>query len=123
MTSLHVVVLDHGSGNVHSAVRALTHVGARVELTAPVFTVGALVGVALPLFIVALGVLLVCSSRLRWARSVSTRRISSRAAVIRARAASVSGSGGGVWSMLTAAEPPAFVGVCGGVQDSRRNRL
>ncbi|QNF93008.1 imidazole glycerol phosphate synthase subunit HisH [Janibacter sp. YB324] len=33
-TSPHVVVLDHGSGNVHSAVRALAHVGARVELTA-----------------------------------------------------------------------------------------
>ena len=29
-----VVVLDHGSGNVRSAVRALEHVGARVELTA-----------------------------------------------------------------------------------------
>jgi len=28
-----VVVLDYGSGNVHSAVRALEHVGARVELT------------------------------------------------------------------------------------------
>jgi glutamine amidotransferase len=29
-----VVVLDYGSGNVHSAVRALERVGARVELTA-----------------------------------------------------------------------------------------
>lgn len=29
-----VVVLDYGSGNVRSAVRALQHVGARVELTA-----------------------------------------------------------------------------------------
>ena len=29
-----VVVLDYGSGNVRSAVRALEHVGARVELTA-----------------------------------------------------------------------------------------
>ncbi len=29
-----VVVLDHGSGNVRSAVRALEHVGARVTLTA-----------------------------------------------------------------------------------------
>ncbi len=29
-----VVVLDYGSGNVHSVVRALTHVGAQVELTA-----------------------------------------------------------------------------------------
>ncbi len=34
MSTPHVVVLDHGSGNVHSAVRALGHVGARVELTA-----------------------------------------------------------------------------------------
>ncbi len=30
----YVVVLDYGSGNVHSAVRMLEHVGARVELTA-----------------------------------------------------------------------------------------
>ncbi|GAA1905602.1 imidazole glycerol phosphate synthase subunit HisH [Lapillicoccus jejuensis] len=30
----HVVVLDYGSGNVHSAVRALERVGARVSLTA-----------------------------------------------------------------------------------------
>ena len=28
-----VVVLDYGSGNVRSVVRALEHVGARVELT------------------------------------------------------------------------------------------
>ena len=34
MTARHVVVLDHGSGNVHSAVRALERVGATVELTA-----------------------------------------------------------------------------------------
>lgn len=34
MTSPSVVVLDYGSGNVRSAVRALEHVGARVELTA-----------------------------------------------------------------------------------------
>jgi glutamine amidotransferase len=34
MTTPRVVVLDYGSGNVHSAVRALTHVGAQVELTA-----------------------------------------------------------------------------------------
>jgi len=34
MTSPRVVVLDYGSGNVHSAVRALAHVGAQVELTA-----------------------------------------------------------------------------------------
>lgn len=34
MSTPHVVVLDYGSGNVHSAVRALTHVGAEVELTA-----------------------------------------------------------------------------------------
>ena len=32
--SADVVVLDYGSGNVHSGVRALEHVGARVELTA-----------------------------------------------------------------------------------------
>ena len=34
MTPRRVVVLDHGSGNVHSAVRALERVGAVVELTA-----------------------------------------------------------------------------------------
>lgn len=34
MSAPRVVVLDHGSGNVHSAVRALERVGARVELTA-----------------------------------------------------------------------------------------
>ncbi|KGN38979.1 imidazole glycerol phosphate synthase subunit HisH [Knoellia subterranea] len=34
MSTPSVVVLDHGSGNVHSAVRALEHVGAHVELTA-----------------------------------------------------------------------------------------
>ncbi len=34
MSSPRVTVLDYGSGNVHSVVRALTHVGARVDLTA-----------------------------------------------------------------------------------------
>ncbi|HET8895850.1 MAG TPA: imidazole glycerol phosphate synthase subunit HisH [Protaetiibacter sp.] len=34
MASPSVVVLDYGSGNVHSAVKALEHAGARVELTA-----------------------------------------------------------------------------------------
>lgn len=34
MSTPRVVVLDYGSGNVHSVVRALTHVGAEVELTA-----------------------------------------------------------------------------------------
>lgn len=34
MTPPHVVLLDHGSGNVRSAVRALGHVGADVRLTA-----------------------------------------------------------------------------------------
>ncbi|MCU1481986.1 MAG: imidazole glycerol phosphate synthase subunit HisH [Subtercola sp.] len=34
MTSPRVVVLDYGSGNVHSAVKALERVGAKVELTA-----------------------------------------------------------------------------------------
>ena len=34
MSARRVVVLDHGSGNVHSAVRALEQVGAVVELTA-----------------------------------------------------------------------------------------
>ncbi|MGE9807162.1 MULTISPECIES: imidazole glycerol phosphate synthase subunit HisH [unclassified Janibacter] len=33
-TGKKVVILDYGSGNVHSAVRALEHVGALVELTA-----------------------------------------------------------------------------------------
>ncbi|UTT64907.1 imidazole glycerol phosphate synthase subunit HisH [Janibacter sp. CX7] len=48
MTSPHVVVLDHGSGNVHSAVRALTHVGARVELTADRDAVLAADGLVVP---------------------------------------------------------------------------
>jgi imidazole glycerol-phosphate synthase subunit HisH len=34
VTQPHVVVLDHGSGNLRSAVRALERVGARVSLTA-----------------------------------------------------------------------------------------
>ncbi|TXK19856.1 imidazole glycerol phosphate synthase subunit HisH [Homoserinibacter sp. GY 40078] len=34
MTAPSVVVLDYGSGNVHSAAKALEHAGARVELTA-----------------------------------------------------------------------------------------
>lgn len=34
MTTPNVVVLDYGSGNVHSAVKALERAGARVELTA-----------------------------------------------------------------------------------------
>ncbi|MDF2442716.1 MAG: imidazole glycerol-phosphate synthase subunit HisH, partial [Subtercola sp.] len=34
MTAKSVVVLDYGSGNVHSAVKALEKVGASVELTA-----------------------------------------------------------------------------------------
>ena len=34
MSAPRVVVLDYGSGNVHSAVRALERVGAQVELTA-----------------------------------------------------------------------------------------
>ena len=34
MTMPRVAVLDYGSGNVHSVVRALGHVGADVELTA-----------------------------------------------------------------------------------------
>ena len=34
MSSPRVAVLDHGSGNVHSVLRALAHVGADVELTA-----------------------------------------------------------------------------------------
>ena len=34
MTNKRVVVLDYGSGNVHSAVKALIAAGAEVELTA-----------------------------------------------------------------------------------------
>ena len=34
MTKKRVVVLDYGSGNVHSAVKALVAAGADVELTA-----------------------------------------------------------------------------------------
>lgn len=43
-----VVVLDYGSGNVRSAVRALEHVGARVELTADPVRVGACRGLFVP---------------------------------------------------------------------------
>ena len=48
MTNPRVVVLDHGSGNVHSAVRALTHVGAQVELTADRAAVLAADGLLVP---------------------------------------------------------------------------
>ncbi|MBA4083886.1 imidazole glycerol phosphate synthase subunit HisH [Janibacter terrae] len=43
-----VVVLDYGSGNIHSAVRALTHVGADVELTADRSAVLAADGLLVP---------------------------------------------------------------------------
>ncbi|GAB3598861.1 imidazole glycerol phosphate synthase subunit HisH [Angustibacter peucedani] len=48
MTSPRVVVLDHGSGNVHSAVRALERVGADVELTADRASVMAADGLVVP---------------------------------------------------------------------------
>lgn len=43
-----VVVLDHGSGNVRSVVRALERVGADVELTADPGTAGAADGLVVP---------------------------------------------------------------------------
>lgn len=43
-----VVVLDYGSGNVRSAVRALAHVGAEVELTADPQAVAAADGLFVP---------------------------------------------------------------------------
>jgi glutamine amidotransferase len=44
----YVVVIDHGSGNLRSAERALAHVGARVEVTAEVGKAAAADGVVLP---------------------------------------------------------------------------
>lgn len=43
-----VVVLDHGSGNLRSAVRALEHVGAEVELTADLGRAAAAAGLLVP---------------------------------------------------------------------------
>ena len=43
-----VVVLDYGSGNIHSAVRALDHVGATVALTADPDAAHAAVGLFVP---------------------------------------------------------------------------
>lgn len=43
-----VVVLDYGSGNVHSAVKALVHAGAEVELTRDPRTVAAAEGLLVP---------------------------------------------------------------------------
>jgi glutamine amidotransferase len=48
MTSPTVVVLDYGSGNVHSAVKALEKAGARVELTADRARVAAADGLLVP---------------------------------------------------------------------------
>lgn len=48
MPSASVVVLDYGSGNVRSAVRALEHVGASVELTADPDAVLACDGLVVP---------------------------------------------------------------------------
>ena len=43
-----VVVLDYGSGNVRSVVRALEHVGARVELTGDLSRAEAADGLLVP---------------------------------------------------------------------------
>ena len=48
MTAPSVVVLDYGSGNVHSAAKALEHAGARVELTADRDRVAAADGLLVP---------------------------------------------------------------------------
>lgn len=48
MTGPRVVVLDYGSGNVRSAVRALERVGAEVELTAEPAAVAAADGLVVP---------------------------------------------------------------------------
>ncbi|HIZ37138.1 MAG TPA: imidazole glycerol phosphate synthase subunit HisH [Candidatus Ruania gallistercoris] len=48
MTAPEVVVLDYGSGNVRSAVRALERVGARVQLTADPDAVAAADGLFVP---------------------------------------------------------------------------
>lgn len=48
MTAPTVVVLDYGSGNVRSAVRALARVGAQVELTADFDTALAATGLVVP---------------------------------------------------------------------------
>ncbi|RFA21838.1 imidazole glycerol phosphate synthase subunit HisH [Subtercola boreus] len=48
MTAKSVVVLDYGSGNVHSAVKALEKVGASVELTADRTRVGEADGLLVP---------------------------------------------------------------------------
>ena len=47
-TAPSVVVLDYGSGNVHSAAKALELAGARVELTADRFRVAAADGLVVP---------------------------------------------------------------------------
>lgn len=48
MTQPRVCVLDYGFGNVRSAVRALEHVGAQVELTADPDTVSNADGLVVP---------------------------------------------------------------------------
>lgn len=48
MTAARVVVLDYGSGNVHSATRALAAAGAQVELTADAATCLAADGLVVP---------------------------------------------------------------------------
>ncbi|WP_058235587.1 imidazole glycerol phosphate synthase subunit HisH [Devriesea agamarum] len=59
--SLHVVVLDYGSGNVRSVVRALAAQGATVELTADPDTVMAADGLVVP----GVGAFAACMSQLR----------------------------------------------------------
>lgn len=48
MTRTRVAVLDYGSGNVHSAVKALAHAGAEVELTGETSTLMQADGVFVP---------------------------------------------------------------------------
>ncbi|HEX6196196.1 MAG TPA: imidazole glycerol phosphate synthase subunit HisH [Jiangellaceae bacterium] len=64
MSGPKVVVLDYGSGNVRSAVRALEHVGARVELTADRSAAESAAGLVVP----GVGAFAACMSMLRSVR-------------------------------------------------------
>lgn len=64
MSGPNVVVLDYGSGNVRSAVRALEHVGAQVELTADRAAAEAADGLVVP----GVGAFAACMTMLRSVR-------------------------------------------------------
>lgn len=73
MTSAKVVVLDYGSGNVRSAVRALQHAGAEVELTADFETALNCDGLVVP----GVGAFAACMEGLNQARggTIVSRRL------------------------------------------------